>query len=124
MNDTENTLKALIDEVRRLAEEKPGFIYEAPGSTRCVYVYDGKGSCIVGQASINIGLITDDFEYHPYNVDTNVLVLLPEILGGSFDYDEYEASVDWLLRVQQRQDDSWEWSSSVEDADEAFPLAG
>lgn len=55
------TLDALFDTVRGLLTESPDFTYQPPNEDgNCVYIYEGEGSCVVGQALVALGLPTEE----------------------------------------------------------------
>lgn len=122
------TAAELIQEVRKVAEERPDFIYSdqtEPNNILCSYfgraIGDESGSpCIVGQALKNL------------EVDTEVL-LKAEKAGEETDictvldrgYVDIECTVNeamWLAKVQSKQDDGYAWAQAVESADKWVEL--
>lgn len=130
--------KDVAKEVRRLALEKPDFVYtpytvvpsdeqdcvdfygeEYTPSERCLYVHETDeglvGGCIVGQALINCGV--DIEQLHDVG-DTCVKEAL-ESQGIHVS----ALCEDWLTTIQQEQDDCKTWIDSLKIADEKFPTA-
>lgn len=52
------TDEVFVTAVRAEVASNPDHRYEIPGgpNSRCLYVYDGKGSCVIGRALIRAGL--------------------------------------------------------------------
>lgn len=48
----------LWEEVKKIAAEKPNYIYESPHGTDCVYLNNHEPSCIVGHGFVRCGLST------------------------------------------------------------------
>jgi hypothetical protein len=58
------TIDAIFDTVRDLLAESPDFTYQAPTEDgSCVYIADGKGSCVVGQALVKLGVPVAELSY-------------------------------------------------------------
>jgi len=110
----------LINEVRRLANERPNFVYNRPefgsGPAPCRYVHDGQPSCLVGCAAWNLGLINATIESTSMNVGG--VVVLNDELGFGLSNEH----VDWLSTAQSLQDDGATWATAVESADEVIPV--
>ena len=105
-------VQPLIDAVRRLAADNPGYVYQWPGTgSSCLYVHDGQGSCLIGQAALAIGLIDVGIETDNVN-QRDVLALLKS--KGVRASDAQKA---WLEEVQARQDGGMSWSYAVGSAD-------
>lgn len=113
----------LIAVVRRKVAEKPDYIYEQPVPERdtCLYVHDGKPSCLIGQALWEVGLIGADLETVDKRHNSDSITVLAQFLGikGYLDEDELL----WLRRVQQQQDDRKPWGRAVAVADDLAGLA-
>lgn len=106
----------LIYAVRDLAEANPLFVYTPPGGhATCKYVHEGKGSCIVGQALLNLGLIDIDIEQ---TVDNGAA-----IAGLLMRLEINLAATErrWLSVVQVHQDRGAPWVRAVNEADEEYP---
>jgi len=118
-------LRALQDEIRRLASEKPDYTYSVPedadeyreGSTGCLYTVtlDGEkvGSCIVGQALLNLGVSPEDLSiYEFYSVDH---LFSDEYMNDNKGFsDEEQEVIDWILGVQMLQDKAHPWGIAVQ----------
>lgn len=99
-------------EVRRLADTFPSFQYVPPGPS-CKYLEekDGEkvGSCIVGQALVNLGLDKD--ELSKYEGESAYLVL-----NETCEVDDKNLR-EWVDHVQDWQDYGREWSACISSAD-------
>lgn len=109
---SEDIGQKLIDEVRKIAAEKPAFVYTPPNMARCVNVSDGQPSCLVGHAFWNLGLIDASFEEQENNAGG--VYSLTQILGLHLPEKEYN----WLAQVQDNQDRGLPWGEAVKDADD------
>ena len=110
------TSSQVVAEVRKLAEERPDFVYrDQPGSTfDCSYLgafvpaegepYSGEG-CIVGQALTRLGVDESDLRMVERTSAKAALVDL--------DIECSEADLDWLSEVQGLQDDRSSWRQAV-----------
>jgi hypothetical protein len=106
------TFSQIETEIRRLAAEKPDFIYKVPeGRGSCVYLPDDKqAGCIFGQAFIALGIVVPTHEN-----SVGIGTLFAE--SGLFTPDQ----ILWLSRVQGAQDVTIPWGQAVKDADERKP---
>jgi hypothetical protein len=102
----------VIDAVRAKAAELPSHVYQG----ECVYVKDGKPGCLVGQGLWAIGLIGAWFGF---GTTDNYLNIRGVNRRNDWGFDE--AEIEWLLRVQRRQDDGMDWGTAVHDADGMLP---
>jgi hypothetical protein len=113
--------QTIIDAVRKAAANNPSFVYSNPAlsgmsGSFCVYVRDGKPSCIIGHALWDLGFIDSTFEKNCLNtvgVD-DVLSSLPALLDESM-LDPNE--IQWLSHAQAGQDAEKPWADAVEWAD-------
>ena len=110
-------LKALRNEVTRLATENPEHVYEkqpyGDGHFGCLYVIERGGekvgSCIMGQALINLGVDPRELaRYEHKGIDE----LLVQVKPGT----RY-SQVAWFDEVQSSQDAGFSWKVAVERAD-------
>lgn len=97
----------VVQKVRDLAEKNPDFRYKRPGGGGCYNVYDGKGSCIVGQGLIAAGVPVED---------------IPEAGGVSSTCNRLgivltHAQRSWLDNVQVQQDGGEPWGVAIATAD-------
>lgn len=106
------TVEQLVAEVRKLANEKPGNVYEAEPEYSCSYdtgVYsDGSVGCIFGQAFQRLGV--------PIRGSLTIGFVICDKLG-------VEASKEqclWMGHVQGCQDHGSNWARSVYLADEKY----
>lgn len=107
-------VKQVISEIRKIARRNPEIVYSrdifSPGDGFCRYVIDGKGSCIVGRALVNLG--TSPQRLHEFEGMTAADVLIH--LRVSQDHSDQS---EWVNRVQFHQDHSVSWKNAVEKAD-------
>lgn len=101
----------IIAEVRRLVAEKPEYVYQQPFGM-CVYVSGGCGSCLIGQALFNLGLIDASLERTIHNGATAFGLI--EHLGLDIENTELV----WLRNVQFAQDSHAPWGEAVNHADD------
>lgn len=110
------TVRDVAAEALRLAEADPEFVYVPPiqNSTVCQYVHAGVGSCLFGQALINVGIRTSwvsTMEGKP--VSRLISAAVQEGLL-SVEGDEEWAHRASLMRMAQRHQDQREiWGSTV-----------
>lgn len=134
--DAPVTLDVVIKEIRLLAKQYPDFIYTPLRAetkefdASCAYVQDGKGGCIVGQAALDLGLITVAIEDTPAdNTDTGAESLMSRLRDASvitYNHLGPRDSLDrvklrWIAFVQTNQDKGNPWGGCVTHADETFP---
>lgn len=104
----------VVEEVKRLAKEKPDFVYAIPEDAEtCLYVFNGKGSCIVGQALINLGILAEDIAEHEGQPASDVMEDLLDDPNSGHNF--------WLDQVQSEQDGRVPWGKAVETATEEHP---
>lgn len=107
-------IKEVISEIRKIAGRNPEIVYRRdildPGDNACQYVADGKASCIVGRALVNLGIIPE--RLHEFEGMTAADVLIH--LRVSQDHSDQS---EWVNRVQFHQDHSASWKNAVEKAD-------
>lgn len=108
----------LIEWTRKVAAANPDFVYEPVkaigGGSRCMYVRDGKPSCIIGHSALEAGLIDPSFENNSYN-DLDVMALLGHLGISKVEH----ADRVWLEAVQEAQDTGQTWREAIESADQA-----
>lgn len=108
------TLDELETEVRRLAAEKPDFVYEKPVNSHiCKYVVEDegrlKGSCIMGQALINLGVSARELS-HWEGTGIGAIVANQGISGER----------NWIAQVQYAQDRDASWGDAIKHADDVM----
>lgn len=122
------TATELIQEVRKIAAERPDFIYSNQGvdTDLCSYfgraVGDESGSpCIIGQALKNLGVNTSRLKQaeDDYDDGTNIAAALDEQFID-LTYTVQEAR--WLDKAQSAQDFGNPWAKAVEVADKWVTL--
>jgi len=99
------TASEVVGAVRRQAAEHP------EKTARSCYIGQDGPSCIIGHALTDLGVGEDTLI--PLNTDSItylVSFLFPTVARSP-------QIVEWLQRVQDRQDKGWAWSVAVHDAD-------
>lgn len=118
----------LIQEVRKIAEERPNFIYsDQPNGTHSLCSYFGRaigdeaGSpCIVGQALKNLEVPMEVLrEAEQEGKDSDISKVLDR---GYVDIEYTGSEAMWLAKVQMKQDDGNSWAEAVEEADKWVTL--
>lgn len=124
------TLGDVANEVRRLADESPTFVYRAGNkmdeygdeySGGCSYLTGADGAgCIVGQALANLGVTTEFLTDVEGEHALRVFHRLGLIESDSqFDSGQSVEAL-WVLEVQSNQDLQRAWGDAVLGADERF----
>ena len=117
------TVKQLELEVRRLANENPDYIYKFPANTTtCRYIdhATNTGSCLFGQALVNLGVPTEEFGmFEGRGITTLYGGLVARGLLEPTPPTEY---VEWFAGVQMGQDTGNPWGTAVANADEYTEL--
>lgn len=118
---SELALEDIQAEIRRLAAEKPDYVYQSPHGPNgaCMYTEIDSdtdkrvGSCIVGQALINLGVSAEAMKTHEGESALSVI-------SGNGELMWYEAPpvMRWISNVQHGQDNGRAWAAAVERADE------
>lgn len=112
--------QVLIDEVRRIAYERPEFIYKGDVAAGCVYVHEGAPSCLIGHALWNLKLIDADFEDAcPDDLDLpcNSTPITRLITQRLVPVTATPAQKEWLSWVQEYQDNESPWGTATAQAD-------
>jgi hypothetical protein len=108
------TIDQLITEVRRLAAEKPDYVYTPAFNDKttiaCWYQAPGKEHCIFGQALANIGVTV------PYDNEGSRIRLLITSMDA-IEHTRDEKKLDWCTNAQNAQDRGNSWSQAILDAD-------
>lgn len=109
------TTQDLIDEVRKIAEEMPDFVYGSPSTKGCSYfgqeIGDPTGQCcIMGQAFKNLKIDTSKIVESPSELSTVGELIWEQVIPVT---PLNETQVDWLERVQALQDDGISWGEAV-----------
>ena len=120
------TATQVIEEVHRLAEEQPDFVYsdqEGAGEDECSYFGCAIGNtagqaCIVGQALANLNVdMTDMKRKEDSGYGMAIATALEE---GVVDIPYTEREAKWLGDVQYHQDRGDTWAQAVALADKAL----
>lgn len=119
---------ALVAEVRRLAAERPDFVYEKQttdewASGVCLYVHQDEqqglvAGCLIGHALANLGVPLESLrEFDRSGDDTSADALLPKFgVSGTVTL--------WAMHAQLEQDEGQPWGRAVKLADEQVDLNG
>lgn len=119
------SLVAVSREVRRLAEENPDYV--CPEGF-CTYTSEGQGSCIVGQAFLNLGTayeIVHGWDFSAGGFPEGISLILRDLSEdyGMFAGEDVEYWGKFLSRVQVHQDMKVPWGLAVSKAEEDIELA-
>lgn len=105
------TADQIIAEVRRLAAEKPDYVYEKPEfSAFCLYMHGDEPGCIFGHALHNLGWDVTAHDAGAINTvldDNGVLTTTKQR--------------EWMREVQFSQDHGSTWEKAVRSADQVAP---
>lgn len=122
------TATELIQEVRKIAAERPDFVYGKQGvdNDTCSYfgrdIGDESGSpCIIGQALKNLDVDTSRLKVAEDQLADDLLI--SSALDAEYielQYTDREAQ--WLQKVQTEQDYNECWAKAVEEADKWVTL--
>ncbi|AWN04370.1 hypothetical protein PBI_GRAYSON_26 [Rhodococcus phage Grayson] len=110
-------------EITRLAVLKPDFRYfeanNLEGWETCKYVDEetGEGSCIVGQALMNLGVSKDDLSYYEESGADYVIRDLLKLSEKDIEFNKN--TLNWIREVQLQQDLDHTWAFAVHTANEA-----
>lgn len=107
---------ALVREIRRLVAANPDFVYDE--GDLCYYVRNGEGSCLIGQALLNIGVDIDELAQYDGGGEYGVSAAkdaLPRL--GDFSSEV----IRWANKVQRGQDDELTWRIALKAADQSYP---
>lgn len=114
----------LISIVRAKAAETPDYIYRPPTlNGACLYVHQGKPSCIIGHALWEVGLI--DANLPGASSGSSVFHINEESIrtvAVDLELDLSIAEINWLAHVQGKQDRASSWGDAVASADAKFPV--
>lgn len=116
-------LDTIIKQVRQIAEEVPDYVYCRPADVRsCVYKHNGKGSCLIGRALEQLGVLGQLNEDSAVN-GVGIMSLFSEF-GTSSTKANMKAStqLQWLSHAQQGQDCRSTWGNCIARADRTAPL--
>lgn len=103
--DDMTTALDIADKVIQLADQNPDFVYTSPvPSGDCLYVHDGKGSCVLGQALLALRVV--DVEYLDKNKDFRIPALIRDLvrLGRIEVISEHHPLITYLNLTQMDQD--------------------
>ena len=107
-------INQVISEIRKIASKSPNTVYGRDivdsKEDLCRYIIDGKGSCIVGRALVNLG--TAPAHLHKFE-GMKAGDVLSSLLTDTYHSDQTE----WVNRVQFHQDANVPWGIAVEKAD-------
>lgn len=125
----------LAAEIRSISEQHPGRVYQA-GEHGCLYTEpDGAPGCIVGQAMANLGKPLPAFKGEGWaDLPGEIRSLCGDATSGHSwtrgvfqvpnDQEPGEVGViQWLRRVQARQDGGSSWADAVATGDSSYPNA-
>ncbi|WP_020142340.1 hypothetical protein [Terracoccus sp. 273MFTsu3.1] len=112
------TALQVAEKAIQLADQNPHFVYKSPltGPVKdCLYVHEGKGSCIFGQALLALGVA--DAEYLDKNKDLRIGTLLRRMadarLIAPIPTIDDQVLLTRMGSAQRAQDDGMEWGDAV-----------
>lgn len=106
----------IAQEVVRLGKENPDFVYNSPlKSGECVYVSGGEGSCIVGQALINLGVDIDILKASDYAlVELGDGDMASSVIDKVLDVEDDDSDLIYYIDdVQREQDQRTPWGAAI-----------
>ncbi|AOZ63612.1 hypothetical protein SEA_WEASELS2_22 [Rhodococcus phage Weasels2] len=110
-------------EITRLATKYPDFNYKRDSGVEglncgvpCLYVFDGRASCIVGQALNNLGVPLEVLSKYENWTSTKIIQEILQLSDKDLDF--HMNTLVWIDRVQVRQDSGNTWSDAINYADE------
>lgn len=109
------TVSELEAQVRAVVQENPNKTYkmadcDGTGNEGCLYFdLQGNPSCLIGQAFSRLGFTIDDFTETSNFMDVGALL---KLWAGT-----PESESKWLVNVQGKQDDGFNWGYAVRYAD-------
>lgn len=109
------TSKEILDEVVRIADENPDFVYQQiPNElgASCKYVHDGQPSCLIGRAFWNLGLIDATLEQQEHENTSGAASMVKYTLHDKVT--STEADREALAHIQDYQDNGMAWGFAVE----------
>lgn len=116
MSENLPDLKDVITKVRELAAANPDYVYKMPDTGYCQYTFNGQGSCIVGQAYLELGVPVERVESWDFGSEGRPLGADQLV---EREYDDYSLTdKEWLDNVQGFQDADKPWGEAVRKADE------
>lgn len=126
------SIDELISYTRMIANKQPDKIYQRMNPFRedagaCVYVEKLSSgnyapSCILGHAFIGLGMKPELFD-EELHIDVGSWEIDHVLDRLGYHYDDGDPRVEWLSRVQSRQDSGTPWGRAVSMADEAAGYA-
>lgn len=106
-------------EITRLATKNPDFNYKLDSGVLgmpCLYVHQGKASCIVGQALNNLGVPLEVLSKYENWTSTKIIQEILQLSEKDIDF--HMNTLAWIDRVQVQQDSGRTWSCAITYADE------
>jgi len=115
--DDMTTALQVAEKAIQLADQNPHFVYGPPKSPEnrfgdCVYIHEGKGSCLFGQALMALGVA--DAEYLDKNKDWRIGTLLTRLAEeGYIERFGDQVLLSRMGAAQRAQDDKFQWADAV-----------
>jgi hypothetical protein len=113
------TALQIAEKAIQLADQNPHFIYEAPGDDEfpdCVYAHDGKGSCLFGQAIIDLDVVPADYFFDREGRATSLRIseLLFHLSNEGMIEGDFTEDFAYEVNLAQSQQDFGEtWADAV-----------
>lgn len=115
MTDNLPDLKDVVAKVRELATNNPDYVYDRGENGKCQYIKDGEGSCIVGQAYVELGVPVEYVKSWDSVSYGNAIGAWQVVEREYENYSKYDK--EWLDYVQECQDLGQPWELAVDKAD-------
>lgn len=110
-------------EITRLATKNPDFNYKVDSGVEglncgvpCLYVFENRASCIVGQALNNLGVPLEVLSKYENWTSTKIIQEILQLSDKDLDF--HTNTLAWIDRVQVQQDSNHTWSYAINYADE------
>lgn len=113
------TALQIAEKAIQLADQNPDFVYEVPKTDNpdynpygdCLYVHEGKGSCLFGQAIMDLGIV--DAEYLSKNAGWRIGELIYQMAHNGLVEPGSDALHSAMTRAQMEQDAFKPWADAI-----------
>ena len=111
------TALQIAEKAIEIADQNPDYVYVSPINpdddyADCVYVHDGKGSCLFGRALMGLGVA--DADYLDQNKDFRIKPLFWKMTSdGLVDFTSDDRLLSEMTIAQMAQDNHETWADAV-----------
>jgi hypothetical protein len=113
------TALQIAEKALQLADQHPDFVYFPPKTDDpdynpygdCMYVHEGKGSCLFGQAILELGAV--DVDYLDEHKDARIGTLIKQMERDGLMESSPEGLLSAMTRAQMDQDVFKPWADAV-----------